>query len=434
MSKRVLVVGTTSDYIDHIRQHCPGRAIFVTDPVERACADEEHPDASEEILCDLCDEDMVLQKLSDHLHAYGITLDGIVCYDCESLELSSLLAKKLALPFPSPDSVASSRDKFKTRTIWHKNKVFCPRMKKAGTISDAMSFMADSKSPVVLKPLTGSGSELVFKCTDDRECSQAFVTIKTRLAMHQNKRMYPVEDRSLVTKGPGIEFAAEEFISGTEYSCDFIINEGRIRIVRIAQKIPASSQSFGTTLAYMLPGILPEEISEHDFSDQLLHAAQALGIDRAVCMVDFIVQESAIFFLEMTPRVGGDCLPPLILSSCGLDMIALALDFAQGKEISVPEKSRWRHLVGLRVFAETAGIISMVDDLSVRRDPRVITVHITHSAGRRVTLPPDDYDSRILGYIVFRPQTSCIEQECSELTAKLGIEMEAQPWIQNQMS
>jgi biotin carboxylase len=390
MSKRVVVVGTTSDYIDHIRQHYPGRALFVTDPDERARAREERPEAADELLCDLNDAGLVVQKLSDHLHAYGITPDGFACYDCESLGLSSLLARELALPFPSPDAVKSSRDKFRTRTTWQNNGVSCPRMKNVRTLSEALSFLAESKSPVVMKPLTGSGSELVFKCTDDRECSQAFATIKTRLAMHDNKRMYPGESTSSVSADPRKEFAVEEFIAGTEYSCDFIIDGGQIRIIRTARKIASPGQSFGTTLAYVLPGCLPDEISEHELCSQLLRAAEALGIDHAVCMVDFIVRDGTVFLLEMTPRVGGDCLPPLIFSSCGLDMIALALDFAQGKELSIPEKSRWRPLAGLRVFADTAGIIRRIDESSVRSDPRVIKVHIARGTCSSVVLPPDD--------------------------------------------
>jgi hypothetical protein len=41
--KRLLVVGTTSDYIDHICTRYPGRALFVTDPAERAAALEKEP-------------------------------------------------------------------------------------------------------------------------------------------------------------------------------------------------------------------------------------------------------------------------------------------------------------------------------------------------------------------------------------------------------
>lgn len=434
MSERVVVVGTTSDYIDHIRQYDPGRALFITDPAERARAHEERPDAQEEILCDLSDADLVVQRLREHLSAHAITLDGVACYDCESLGLSASLARELALPFPSSAAVASSRNKFTARTLWQNNGVTCPKSIKVRTADEVQAFLTETNGPVVIKPLTGSGSELVFKCTDTRQCSLAFATIKNRLARHENTRMYADEDPSSVLTSARKEFVVEEFVAGMEYSSDVIVDGGSIHIIRTARKIPAPSQSFGTTLAYVLPGVLPENIAECELHDQILRASGALGIDRAVCMVDFIVQDGTVSLLEMTPRVGGDCLPPLISSSCGLDTITLALDFAQGKKLSIPEKSRWRPLVGLRVFADTAGIIRRIDESSARDDPRVIRVHIAHSAGSTVVLPPDDYDSRILGYVIFSPSTADIEQECYELAAKLAVEMEEQTWIRNQIS
>ncbi len=430
---RVVVVGTTADYIDHIRQHYPGRALFVTDPEERARAHEDRPDASEEVLCDLSDAGLVMGRLEDHLQAYGMTPDGIACYDCESLGLASSLAEELTLPFPSPAAVASSRNKLSTRTLWHDKGISCPRMRKIRTAAEASSFLQETGSPVVIKPLTGSGSELVFKCRDDRECSLAFATIQKRLTLHENSRMYPT-GAPAAPADTRKEFAVEEFIAGTEYSCDVILDGDRLSIIRLTRKIPAPGQSFGTTGAYVLPGVLLEEPAERDLCDLFLRAAHALGLTRAVCMVDFIVRDGTIFLLEMTPRVGGDCLPPLIFGSCGLDMIGLALDFAQGRDPVIPEKSCWRSLVGLRVFAPAAGMVRTIDDCPILGDSRVIRVHIAHGCGSRVIMPPDDYDSRILGYVLFSPRTCTIEQECSELAAKLVIDMEDPSWIRQKMS
>ena len=40
---------------------------------------------------------------------------------------------------------------------------------------------------------------------------------------------------------------------------------------------------------------------------QLKSAAQAVGLTRALCMVDFILQANELVFLEIAPRPGGDC-------------------------------------------------------------------------------------------------------------------------------
>ena len=107
--KRLLVVGTTADYIDHIRTHYPGRALFVTDPAERAAAAEKDPAPADELLCDLQDPRRVHDGLNTHLSRWRMGICGVVSYDCESLGLAADLAKQFGLPFPAPAAIVASR-------------------------------------------------------------------------------------------------------------------------------------------------------------------------------------------------------------------------------------------------------------------------------------------------------------------------------------
>jgi hypothetical protein len=44
-------------------------------------------------------------------------------------------------------------------------------------------------------------------------------------------------------------------------------------------------------------------------------------------------------------------------------------------------------------------------------------------------LPPDDYDSRVLGHVIFAPSSAAtLEAEARELAAKLILEMEELRW------
>ena len=221
------------------------------------------------------------------------------------------------------------------------------------------------------------------------------------------------------------EFVVETFIEGREYSCDVIINGDHLQIVRIAEKMPALDQTIGTTLAYMVPGQLPAGLDQLMFQRQLATAAHTLGIQRGLCMVDFIVSDCTPYFLELTPRPGGDCLPWLIRESCGLDMLGLALDFAAGIPIQLPQTSDWRRLVGVRFFAKTAGTIQSVDTSAIEQDGRIISYYLKARPGYRVSLPPEDYDSRILGHAVFEPHRNhSLLHQCRQIGAKLSVEME----------
>jgi len=425
---RVVVVGTTSDYIELIRRRYPHRALFLTNPAERMKAQEETPGPSEEILCDFTDHAEVIRVLRDHLRRFRLTVDGVACFDCEYLGSAAVLADRLGLPFPSPSAVALSRNKFLSKEAWKSAEVVCPEAAVVRNRSELYKFVDRVGKPVILKPLTGSGGELVFRCADHTDCLQAYDTMINRLSKAGENRLYLQDPLAPGDLDPIQDVVLEEFIPGQEYSCDFFLENGRLEVIRTAKKIPTEGAQVGTTTAaYVLPAELPAEIPPTVFLDQLHRAATALGLDRALCMVDFIVWQGKAYLLELTPRPGGDCLPWLIQQSCGLDMIGLALDMAQGRKLSMVPWQTWKTLVGLRLFAQQAGTVKEIDEGDLRQDPRVQEVFIKRKPGHKVILPPNDYDSRLLGHVIFRPRAcNSLEAECTELASKLKVVMESE--------
>jgi biotin carboxylase len=424
---RIVVVGTTPDYIDEIRRCYPRRALFVTDPSERAKAREAAPEPWEELLCDLKHAERVIDALNAHRRRWQIRPVGVACYDCESLQLTARIAQNLELAFPSPAAVAACRNKLISKRIWRKAELPCPEAEIIRNPSDAIKFMQRQSRAVILKPLTGSGSELVFKCSDSCDLTRDFETLKSRLSEHPNLRMYSRKNGSSEMDSRR-EFVIETFIEGREYSCDCIVDGKRLVIIRTAEKLAAPAQPPGTTMAYLVPAGLPLQLDQNQFKRRLHTAARALGLEHSVFMVDFIVEGTTAYLLEITPRPGGDCLPWLIRESCGLDMLGLALDFAEGKPILVPEASHWKPLVGMRFLAKSAGVVKSVDDRRLQNGKNIKARYLKVQPGYRVTLPPEDYDSRILGHVIFEPDPShSILEQCLEHENKLRIEMVTDP-------
>ncbi|MEW5914024.1 MAG: ATP-grasp domain-containing protein [Thermodesulfobacteriota bacterium] len=419
----VVVVGTTADYIALIAQRHPGRALFITDPTERQKSIYPAPPAGDELLCDLSDYALVLARLQEHLQRRGQRPAGVACFDCESLGLAAVLAKELGLSFPSAASVAASRNKLISKELWQQAGVTCPCCAAVASDQEAAQLPQTLGVPLIMKPQTGSGSELVFLCHDAEQCGQAFAALHQGLAQHPNRRLYPQGDAA--GPDPRRVFVAEQFIAGEEYSCDFLLEQGRVRIIRLARKYPAPGQPVGTIQAYQMPAPLPAGLSWEGLTAQLAAAARALGLSRAVCMADLMVAGGAAYLIELTPRPGGDCLPPLIQHSSGLDMLGLTLDFALGQPIALPAPEEWRPMVGLRLFARQEGVVRCIDLSRLQQDPRVRECTLRQPPGSRVLLPPRDYDSRLLGQVIFAPRPDvAIPDQCQELAQMLTVEME----------
>lgn len=419
LDPKVLVVGTTSDYIHWIRRSCPGQALFITDPAIRGQAQEPPPSTGEEILCDLAAHDRVHRVLEKHLARHHQRLTGVACFDCESMALAAVLARRFALPYPSPTAVDNCRNKFQSKTIWQACHLDTPPMRLVSSAEAAAGFQRQLKTPVVLKPLSGSGSELVFVGDDEGACRQNFQRICKGLHLRRDQRLYT--DFSPDTP----EILAEGLVVGEEYSCDFIVENGRCDVIRLTRKIRASSGPFGTIQAYLLETGMPAGIDHRDFHRTLRLSAAALGIDGAICMLDFIVDRGRMVLLELTPRPGGDCLPFLLRRACHLDMLRLQLDFARRAPLRLNGRSRTRPWVGLRVHAHREGVLKGIHTGALKGDPRIREVHLHRRPGHKITLPPEDYDTWLLGHVIFSPDgRSAIEQQCRDLAATVRVELE----------
>jgi biotin carboxylase len=424
-ARKVLVVGTTADYIDLLYNRFSDRVIFVTDFEERGKGKGFlSPGPALEIVLDLEDHEAVIAALKRHLQSHGFQLSGIACFDCESLALAAIVAEAFGLPFQSLDTVMKCRSKFLSKNVWKARGVVCPDAALISTENEAVLFFDSLQGPAVMKPLTGSGSELVFLCRDRESCRAAYKTVTERLRGHLNRRMYTSRHMP-VGEDPRKAVVMEQYIPGEEYSCDFIFDGDRAKVLRLTRKYLSRQSTFGSMLAYELPARLPDSFSMARVEQAVQTAAAALGVRRTIAMADFKVWDDKIFLLELTPRPGGDCLPPLIHASCGLDILKAELDFAEGQDIVVPGIGRWQHVVGLHLLATQGGVLKELDAASLADDARVVNCYLKHSKGDTVTLPPEDYDSRLLGHVVFKPSADeSIEQQCGDIARKVIVEME----------
>lgn len=417
--QRTLVVATTSDYIHLLRQKSPAQSLlFVTAPAIRNKAAEERPGSDEELLCELNQPETVIANLHHHISACGITLKGVACFDCESMELAAKIAFEFGLPYPSVDAVLACRDKSRTRALWHEHGVSTPRYARVNSASQAVQFFEDVGAPCVLKPVDSSGSERVFLCKSGEECESAYKIIRS-----------PQQSPDIII---------ETCVDGIEYSCDFIVNsifntkvavgQPQVAPIRFTRKIHSPISVFGTIMAYEVVDFPSGVFSESSFLSLLSKAAAALGITRGICMLDFIVTSSGVSLLEMTPRPGGDCLPWLIQRAMNIDILKLTLDFAGQSVLFFNHSRSFEPLVGLRIHSDRSGVVKAIDTSKVEADPRVRELFIKHKAGHRILLPPEDYDSWNLGHIIFNPyeEISCKEQ-CIYLLSLLKIEMEHLP-------
>lgn len=404
--KRVIVVGSTADYNEIIYKSYGHEVLFLTDINESLNWDGFKPPLDDECLSDLTDYNSAVDNLISHLNIFKKRPVGVACFDCESLPLAARIAVKLNLPFPAEDSINTCRSKAASHEAWQLKGIPCPVSTPIATTDDIPKAIIKTGLPAVLKPSTGSGSELTFLIHSVAEAKERFSFIEERLGKHPNTRMYFTSDCTL-----------EKYIEGTEYSCDWILKDKKAEIIRIAKKLHKNSLSFGTSSAYIVPGDYEQNLDMENIKETLVRGANALGLYSMIAMTDFIMKDGVPYLLEITPRIGGDCLPWLIQASSDTDMFKIAIDYAKGETITPP--TNWKLLSAVRIIADKAGIF---DHVEAENDPRIIDIHVERKSGHKIILPPDNYDSRILGFVIFRPDSlSSIEEQARDIEASIRI-------------
>jgi biotin carboxylase len=264
-----------------------------------------------------------------------------------------------------------------------------------------MIFFQKIKRTLILKPLSGSGSELVFKCQDAEEIKKAVGILRKQLFKRLANPFF-TDIKCEAEIDPCQTWITEEFIRGPEYSCDFILNQGKVTLVRETGKIKAPDQTFGTVLAYTCPPIYPKGFSYEHLYEILGKATDALGFSHGYFMTDFIVNNGKVYIIEMTPRPGGDSIPDLIKTASGYDILNGYLEFmcenTTTKRPLLPLKVN--ACAGVNFYADRAGVISQLNYSELLSDPRVKNVIFKKQPGDRVVLPPENYDDRLLGYCI----------------------------------
>jgi biotin carboxylase len=300
--------------------------------------------------------------------------------------MASRLSGYFRSRFPSIEAILLTRSKFLSREVWRKAGLDNPRAVLASDVNQTLRCFYEFERDIVLKPISGSGSELVFRCIDEAGVRESVSIIKEQLQKRRHNPLFrPIQDPfTSEAIDPCKMWVVEEYVSGQEFSCDFILHEGKVHIIREAGKIKAEEQTFGSVMAYTMPAVYPEAFSREDLYGVFLLAARSLGYDWGHFMVDFIIRKGSAVILEMTPRPSGDSIPDLLWAATGRDILMEYMDFMTGRfDSSRILQTPARPYASINFFIPASGIITELDVSEVMNHPGAIGLFFKKKRGQQ---------------------------------------------------
>ncbi len=287
-------------------------------------------------------------------------------------------ARVLRRPHPSPEAVRACRDKHAQRVRLSAAGVRCPAFAAARTPGEAAAAAARIGFPVVVKPVSGTGSIAVRRCQ-----TQAQVRAAVAEAFAAPDPALPPQDAVLV----------EEYLAGAEYSAELIDDQ----VVGITAKLLGAEPYF-VEIGHDFPAPLGEA-DARAVGDAAVAAVRGLGLGWGGAHVELRYRSAGdLCVVEVNPRLAGGMIPRVVQEATGIDMIFHVVAAAAGQPEPLRPQSARSASIRFLIVREEGTLTAVEGVAEARKLPGVVEVGITVPFGQPVR-PRHSFRDR-LGHVI----------------------------------
>jgi biotin carboxylase len=148
----------------------------------------------------------------------------------------------------------------------------------------------------------------------------------------------------------------DEFVEGTQHTCEGILHEGRIALTLMTDRDTTPPPHTATT-GHRVPSRLSKK----------MQAKAATMIEETFCRLavtngpfdcDFVAEGDRIFLIEIAPRLGGNSLSRLYHAALDYDLVAYAVRQACGDPAPIPERCEPKPMAVAILGVDRSGCLS----------------------------------------------------------------------------
>ncbi len=270
-------------------------------------------------------------------------IDGVMTL-CTDFPVRTVAAVASALKIPGLDPEVALRATHKghMRDAFVAGGASTPRHRRVLSEAEALAALDDIGLPVIVKPVSCSGSRGVYKVERTEQMKDAWEHAKTA---------DPLDTEAIV----------EQYIEGPEVSVEFVSWCGWHQAVAITDKLTTGNPHWVET-GHIQPSRLAPE-AQASIVDCAKGGLTALGIQDSTSHVEIKLGPEGPVLIEIGARLGGDFISTeLTLRSTGVSMPRAAISIALGQKPDLaPQRSR---AAAIRYFMPPPCIVGRVEGLA----------------------------------------------------------------------
>ncbi|MES0003257.1 lyase family protein [Mesorhizobium sp. M0051] len=301
-------------------------------------------------------------------------LEGIYSSSDYFVEAASRVATAMGLPAPNPEAIATCRNKWKQAAALQRQSIAIPETRLAISVREVENILAQATLPVVVKPVSGSGSSGVRLCDSAAAAIKAFESAKDVL----------VDQVDLASP----DILIQQYIVGEEYSAEIIAYDGALHCLGILAKHKGPAPCF-VEVGHDFPAPLPEP-SLKELASFAARAVSALGLEFGPAHVEFVIAESGPVIIEVNPRLAGGMIPVMLSHTLGTSILDMVIKLYAGEGFTPPGASARAGAIRFQVVHKSGKLKRL--GFSRNPDPKVPEAGLLKSEGEEIQLNGDFRD------------------------------------------
>ena len=241
--------------------------------------------------------------------AASLKLDGVAtcCMDTGVPALGKV-CDRLGLTGLTEHAAILCGDKLRMKRAFQEYGVSTARFCEISSEADLKEALQTLNLPVVIKATDLQGSNGIYICRTEEEAAAGF-----REAMKKTRRSQCI---------------VEEFIEGYEFGAQAFVYQNEVLFV-----MPHGDETFMSHTAVPVGHYVPfgkNEVLIRQTEETVRKAASALGLDNCAVNIDLILKGDTVYVIELTGRVGANCLPELVQINFGIEYYKMIAAMALG--------------------------------------------------------------------------------------------------------
>ncbi|MER9293367.1 lyase family protein [Mesorhizobium sp. M0510] len=333
-------------------------------------------------------------------------LKGIYSSSDYFVETASRAATTMGLPAANPEALVTCRNKWKQALQLQRQSIAIPATRLATSITDVEDILTQVTLPVVVKPVSGSGSSGVRLCDSATAAIKAFESAKNAL-LDQVELTSP-------------DILVQQYVTGKEYSAEMIAHDGALHCLGILAKHKGPTPCF-VEVGHDFPAPLPES-SLHELASFAAGAVSALGLNFGPAHVEFVITEWGPVIIEVNPRLAGGMIPVLLSHTLGMSILDMVIKLYAGEAFTPLRTSTRAGAIRFRL-ADKAGKLKQLS-FSRSPDETVPEARLLKSEGEQIQIN-GDFRDRVAYAIGVADQVNAAAIAAERMIDSIVIDIEA---------